>query len=204
MAGSDDEWENIGLEPEELAEANAFKPPTIKQSRGWFSFSKQTYEFDSAKDFKDLTPNQILTTELYLINPSLDDGRSSTQKQGLDVNQHAALSRLMSIKKLVEKLPVSIQEKTRLDLIAKFEQGTGTGSSREVKKLLDEARVDLRTDKRNEEYSKARDRELAMRLAKSKSSGGKRTRRGKRTYNRKSKKRTTTRHKKTYRKSIKV
>lgn len=167
----DDEWVDLARELTVPAPKKAYKPGTL--------FKRPTYSFDNAADFQDLTPEQIVTTELYLINPKVDAGKTAV-KTSLNEQQRKALLRLMAIKQVVDTIPQKNKEKVRLDLIRKYEISRGDGDG-EVKRLLDEATDEVRAENFQREnearFSKKKDEALARQVAKLKNSGGKRTRR---------------------------
>jgi len=162
-ATSNDEWVYIDTE---------LTVPPKKQYNPGTLFKRPTYSFDNAADFQDLTPEQIVTTELYLINPKVDAGKTAV-KNALNEQQREALLRLMAIKKVVDTLPKKDQEKVRLDLITKYEISRGKEADKEVERLLDEAAAVVFQEENEANY----DAKLGRRVAQLKTSGGKITRR---------------------------
>ena len=161
-ATSNNEWVDIATELTVSAPKKPYKPGTL--------FTRPTYSFDNAADFQDLTPEQIVTTDLYLINPKVDAGKTAV-KTSLTEEQRNALLHLMAIKKVVDTIPKKNQEKLRLDLIRKYEISRGDGDE-EVERLLDEARADVRREENEASYDKSLARRVVLL-----NSGGKRTRR---------------------------
>ena len=141
-----------------------------------------SYPYSSAKDFKSLTPEQIITRRLNLINPDIDAGFSA--KKFLSEPQRKALLRLMSIKKTVDGLPKEKQDKFRYNLIFQYEMSQP--EKEHIEMLLDEARLNIRSDEIKErDYDN-----LAARVKKTFSRGGlKKSRRIKKSKSRKSKSR---------------
>uniref|UniRef100_A0A6C0HGI3 Uncharacterized protein n=1 Tax=viral metagenome TaxID=1070528 RepID=A0A6C0HGI3_9ZZZZ len=173
---SDAEWVDIAEELTVPPPKKAYKPGTL--------FKRPTYSFDNAVDFQDLTPEQIVTTELYLINPKVDASKTAV-KNALNEQQRKALLRLMAIKKVVDTIPQKNKEKVRLDLITKYEISRGNEANEAVQRLLDEATADVFREKNEANY----DAKLERRVAElRKKGGGKITRRhGSKTHARKCK-----------------
>ena len=153
-----------------------------------------SYPYSSAKDFKSLTPEQIITRRLHLIKPDIDAGFSA--KKFLSEPQRKALLRLMSIKKIVDGLPKEKQDKFRYNLIFQYEMSEP--EKEHIEMLLDEARLNIRGD----EIERMKDDALAARVKKTFSRGGlKKSRRIKKSKSRKSKSRKSKSRKSKSRKS---
>jgi len=153
-----------------------------------------SYPYSSAKDFKSLTPEQIITRRIHLINPDIDAGFSA--KKFLSEPQRKALLRLMSIKKVVDGYPKEKQDKVRINLIFQYEMSQP--EKEHIEMLLDEARLNIRSD----EIERMKDDALAARVKKTFSRGGlKKSRRIKKSKSRKSKSRKSRKSRKS--KSIK-
>ena len=141
-----------------------------------------SYPYSSAKDFKSLTPDQIITRRLHLIKPDIEAGFPA--KKFLSESQRKALLRLMSIKKIVDSLPKERQDKTRKDLIFSYQKSQP--NKEHIEMLLDEAHLNIRGDEIEEQR---KDDALAARVKKVFSRGGlKKSRRVKKLKSRKSRK----------------
>ena len=151
-----------------------------------------SYPYSSAEDFTKLTPEQIVTRRLKLINPKVEAGQAT--KKILSEPQRQALLRLMAIKKNVELLPKEKQEKVRANLISGYEMSKP--GNEELDYLLDEARLEAQRKKTDEEKQEWEDEKLRFRIRELKKKGG-----SKKT--RKTKKETKTRKTRKTRKSKK-
>ena len=104
--------ENVTLEQTEDA--------TYRTKKDFFGREQVlSYPYSSAEDFKKLTPEQIVTRRIKLINPKVEAGQAT--KKILSEPQRQSLLRLMAIKKNVELLPKEKQEKVRANLISGYE-----------------------------------------------------------------------------------
>jgi len=147
-----------------------------------------SYPYSSAEDFTKLTPEQIVTRRIKLINPKVEAGQAT--KKILSEPQRQALLRLMAIKKNVELLPKEKQEKVRANLISGYEMSKP--GNEELDYLLDEARLEAQRKKTDEEKQEWEDEKLRFRIRELKKKGGsKKTRKTKKT--KKTKKATKTR-----------
>ncbi len=109
-----------------------------------------SYPYSSAEDFKKLTPEQIVTRRIKLINPKVETGQAT--KKILSEPQRQALLRLMAIKKNIELLPKEKQEKMRANLISGYEMSKTNEEDIEI--LMDEALLLLKSEKLSAEQDK--------------------------------------------------
>ena len=109
-----------------------------------------SYPYSSAEDFKNLTPEQIVTRRIKLINPKIEAGQAT--KKILSEPQRQSLLRLMAIKKNVELLPKEKQEKMRANLISGYEMSKPNEEDIEI--LMNEALLLLKSEKLSAEQDK--------------------------------------------------
>ena len=109
-----------------------------------------SYPYSSAEDFKKLTPEQIVTRRIKLINPKVEAGQSATKV--LNEPQRKALLRLMAVKNQVELLPKEKQDRVRADLISRYEMSKPNKEDVEI--LMDEALLLLKYEKLSAEQDK--------------------------------------------------
>ena len=140
--------------------------PTLEQSedatyrtgKDFFRREKVlSYPYNSAEDFKELSPPTILTRRFKLINPDIDAGTAA--KKILSEPQRQAVLRLMAIKKNVEAFPIEKQDKLRADLLYQTEQ-----NQEKVEMLIDEMILELKVEDLNKQLSYDEDKRLQARL----------------------------------------
>ena len=129
-----------------------------------------SYPYSSAEDFKKLTPEQIVTRRLKLINPKVEAGQAT--KKILSESQRQSLLRLMAIKKNVELMPKEKQEKMRANMISSYEMSKP--GNEELEYILDEARLAVNREKTDKEIEDMEDERLRSRIKALKEKGGSR------------------------------
>ena len=156
--------ENVTLEQTEDA--------TYRTKKDFFGREQVlSYPYSSAEDFKKLTPEQIVTRRIKLINPKVEAGQAT--KKILSEPQRQSLLRLMAIKKNVELLPKEKQEKVRANLISGYEMSKP--GNEELEYILDEARLEVNREKTDKEIEDMEDERLRSRIKALKEKGGSRT-----------------------------
>ena len=129
-----------------------------------------SYPYSSAEDFKKLTPEQIVTRRIKLINPKVEAGQAT--KKILSEPQRQSLLRLMAIKKNVELMPKEKQEKARANMISSYEMSKPGSDAVEL--ILDEARLAVNREKTDKEIEDMEVERLRSRLQALKEKGGSR------------------------------
>jgi hypothetical protein len=155
--------ENVTLEQTEDA--------TYRTKKDFFGREQVlSYPYSSAEDFKKLTPEQIVTRRIKLINPNVEAGQAT--KKILSEPQRQSLLRLMAIKKNVELMPKEKQEKMRANMISSYEMSKP--GSEAIEYILDDARLAVSREKTDKEIEDMEDERLRSRIKALKEKGGSR------------------------------
>lgn len=120
-------------------ENTIYKPRTTGLA-SYITGDNAVYPYQKVSDFKDLTPEQIISRRLHLIHPKMVD-----DKPNLDPLQKQAVTRLNILKKDFGTSPEKTQNKMRkilIDQMAQKEIKDKKGQS-EVEQLIKEAQVNV-------------------------------------------------------------
>jgi hypothetical protein len=112
-----------------------YEDTIYKKNTGWIT-DNTVYPYSKKSDFKDLTPEQIITRRLPLVHPNMVDDKSNLTK-----SQREAVYRLGELK----KLPKEKQEKMRTTFINQMvkQEIKGTQDQSDVKQLIQKTQVDV-------------------------------------------------------------
>jgi hypothetical protein len=124
------------LEKEKMS-LEDYENTIYKKNTGWIT-DNTVYPYSKLGDFKDLTPEQIITRRLHLIHPNMVD--DTTKSTNLTKSQRQAVIRLGMLK----ELPKKNQDKMRTTFINQMVKQEIKGTQGlSVEQLMQKTQVDV-------------------------------------------------------------